>query len=315
MRSGKTLLFALAVLLLCSLFATMMSTHYVAEGFAPGDPTTISAERLAALNTIQQANSTALGLTAAQKAAQIATTAANIQALPPGMQPALSADLIVANNITSPIGTPLNPTNDQMKLVTEFYAKNPKKPPTPLSLRDQLQFNYDNLPPDIQLYFKKLGSGSDPTVSMGSVVPTTSFYRDSTPVVTDVPQTCAPYIQQTMEADANYFGAKVPAGLPQNAMSFPPASYSYMGPPQTTFIPGSDSYTAGPQIATPANYAYVGPPQTSFVPGSATYTPTQIPTPIPIPTPIQPAARKPPPLKLSQIRVGTGTAASPILTR
>ena len=318
MRSGKTLLFALAVLFLCSLFATMMSTHHVAEGFAPGDPTTVAltpAQIQAQLATFQQANSTALGLTAAQRAAQI--TAANIQALPPGMQPALSPDILAANNITERVGAVWNPSNDQMKVVTEFYAKNPKAPPTPLSLRDQLMFNYVNLPPDQQTAFRNLGQvaatnanmannslvmmnappmpstgGSMPVPPMGGPMPmpsmggpmqmpvevapdapTTSWSRNGVQIVTNVPQKCTPFVQQTMEADGNYFGARVPAGIPQNAMSFPPASYSYTGPPTAT----------------------------SFVPGSATFAPTPIPAqiPTPIPAPIQPAATKPPPLTIA----------------
>jgi hypothetical protein len=309
MRSGKTLLFALAVLFLCSLFATMMSTHHVAEGFAPGDPTT-AALTPAQLATLQQANSTAATPMTPIQMAKMQQNQANIQAVPPGVQPAFPPEFLAKNNITDPIGSPLNPSNDQMRVVTEFYNNNPtKKPPASLSLRDQLMFNVSVLPLDQLTAFKNLGQvaatnanmannslvmmnappmppmggsmpvppmgGSMPMPSMGGPMqmpvevapdaPTTSWSRNGVQIVTNVPQKCTPFVQQTMEADGNYFGARVPAGIPQNAMSFPPASYSY-----------------------------VGPPQTSFVPESATFAPT------PIPMPIQPAATKPPPLTIAQ---------------
>ena len=38
MRSVNTLLFALGVLFMCSLFATMMATHHSAERFADAPP-------------------------------------------------------------------------------------------------------------------------------------------------------------------------------------------------------------------------------------------------------------------------------------
>ena len=318
MHSGKTLLFALAVLLLCSLFATMMATHHVAEGFAPGDPvaptgvtkvatgSAMTPERLATLTTtVQQANAQA-----------------NVQALPLGMRPALSPDILAANNITDPVGSPLNPSNDQMRVVTEFYAQNPKKPPTPLSLRDQLMFNVSNLPLDQLTAFKNLGMVAANNANMANMAnnslmmmspptpmpqtggpmqmpvevapdaPTTSWSRNGVQIVTNVPQKCTPFVQQTMEADGNYFGARVPPGMPQNAMSFPPASYSYTGPPPTTYIPGSSAYT--------------GPPTTtSFVPGSATFTPTSIPA----TAPIQPAATKPPPLTISPRSLSPSSAS------
>ncbi len=321
MRSGKTLLFALAVLLLCSLFATMMSTHYVAEGFAPNDPTTAAltpAQIQAQLETLQKANSTAATPMTPIQMAKMQQNQANIQALPPGMQPAFPPEFLAKNNITDPIGSPLNPSNDQMRVVTDFYNNNPtKKPPASLSLRDQLMFNVSVLPLDQLTAFKNLGQvaatnanmANNPLVMMNAPMPmpstggpmsmpvevapdapTTSWSRNGVQIVTNVPQKCTPFVQQTMEADGNYFGARVPAGIPQNAMSFPPASYSYTGPPTaTSFVPGSAAY-AGPPLST------------SFVPESATFKPTLIQTPIPtpIPTPIQPAATKPPPLTIAQ---------------
>jgi hypothetical protein len=289
----------------------MMSTHHVAEGFAPGDPTTAAltpAQIQAQLATFQQANSTAATPMTPIQMAKI--TAANIQALPPGMQPAFPPEFLAKNNITDPIGSPLNPSNDQMRVVTEFYNNNPtKKPPASLSLRDQLMFNVSVLPLDQLTAFKNLGQvaatnaniannslvmmnapipmpstgGPMPMPSTGGPMsmpvevapdaPTTSWSRNGVQIVTNVPQKCTPFVQQTMEADGNYFGARVPAGIPQNAMSFPPASYSYTGPPTAT----------------------------SFVPGSATFAPTPIPAqiPTPIPAPIQPAATKPPPLTIA----------------
>jgi len=253
MRLGSNLLFVLAVLILGGLFVTMMTSHRVAEGFAPGDPTAAGS---AAVTPIQ----TAL-MQADQKTMQ--QNQANIRALPPGLQPAFPPDFLAKNNITDPIGSPLNPSNDQMRVETEFYAKNPKKPPTPLSLRDQLMFNYVNLPPDQQTAFRNLGQVaatnanmammSPPPTQTGSVsmqmpvggptmpqmgapvevapdAPTSSWSRNGVQIVSNVPQTCAPFVQQTMNADGNYFSARVPAGMPQNAMSFPPASYSYTGP-------------------------------------------------------------------------------------
>jgi len=325
MRSGKTLLFALAVLFLCSLFATMMSTHHVAEGFAPGDPTTAAltpAQIQAQLATFQKANSTAATpMTPIQMA--------NIQALPPGMQPAFPPEFLAKNNITDPIGSPLNPSNDQMRVVTDFYNNNPtKKPPTSLSFRDQMMFNVSVLPLDQLTAFKNLGQvaatntniannslvmmnapipmpstgGPMPMPSTGGPMPmpstggpmsmpvevapdapTTSWSRNGVQIVTNVPQKCTPFVQQTMEADGNYFGTRVPAGIPQNAMSFPPASYSYTGLPTAT----------------------------SVVPGSATFAPTPIPMSIPIATAGNSPSFKLPP----QIQVGPATAASPIPMR
>lgn len=340
MRSGKTLLFALAVLLLCSLFATMMSTHHVAEGFASSSPTltpeAIARNRqigllpalppdLLAANNITDPVGTPMNPNKAQmehvksfyaenpskpssslslweqlkfnffnlspnaqrifNESRVATegfapgdplTPAQIQAntialanqtaqsrtpqivaIPgatsKGPPPALPYDILAANKITDPVGTPMNPNVDQMSLIKEYYAKNPKAPPTPLSLRDQLMFNYFNLPGDLQNKFKAManppmdnslmmmpGSAQVPTVMMGGPAPmeirpdapTSSWSRNGVQIVSNVPQTCAPFVQQTMDADGNYFGARVQAGMPQNAMSFPPPSYS-IGPPNT----------------------------------------------------------------------------------
>jgi hypothetical protein len=143
MRPGFTLVFAILVLIVSVLLAILLRSQFVTEAFAP---TPEEVEQAQALGKGKVLLNIPLGKRVVSSTGEVYVSVPII--------PSLDPQTLSKSDITAPVGTPLNPNNAQMELVTRFYAANPKKPPTSLSLKDQLQFNYDNLSPDIQIQFK-----------------------------------------------------------------------------------------------------------------------------------------------------------------